>query len=93
MTHVSVIQVNVFELTTCRAFVLYNAYVAALAFTNVDVNFVLKIDQQQLALYAYFSQTMIILALLSDNVLFVQTCITLQQIRTHQSLYINAILI
>jgi len=44
-------------------------------------------------LYAYFSQTMIILALLSDNVLFVQTHITLQQMRIHQLSYINVILI
>jgi len=36
---------------------------------------------------------MIILALLSDNVLFVQIYITLQQMRIHQSLYINVILI
>jgi len=91
--HVSVIQVSVSELTTCRALVLYNAYVTAFTLVNVSVNSVLKIDQQQLALYTHFSQTMIILALLSDNVLFVQTCITLQQMRTHQLLYINAILI
>jgi len=31
--------------------------------------------------------------LLSVNVLFVQLCITLNQVRTHQLLYINAILI
>ncbi len=91
--HVSVIQVSVSELTTCRALVLYNAYVVALALVNTDVNSLLEVDQQQLALYTHFSQTMIILTLLSDNVFFVQTHITLQQIRTHQSLYINVILI
>ncbi len=36
---------------------------------------------------------MIILALFNDNILFVQICITSQQIRTHWLLYINAILI
>jgi len=81
--HVNIVQVCVSELTICRALVLYNAYVAAFVLVNTDVNSVLKIDQQQLALYAHFSQTMIILTLLSDNVLFVQTYITLQQIRTH----------
>ena len=44
-------------------------------------------------MYAHSSQTMIILTLLNDNILFVQNCITLTQIRTHQLLYINAILI
>jgi len=91
--YVSVIQVCVFKLTTCRAFVLYNTYVVTLTLVNTDVNSVLEVDQQQLAFYAHFSQTMIILTLLSDNVLFVQICITLQQMRTHQSLYIKVILI
>ncbi len=91
--HVSVIQVCVSELTTCRALVLYNTYIVVLILTDTDVNSVLKVDQQQLALYAHFSQTVVILTLLSDNVLFVQICITLQQVRTHQSLYINTILI
>jgi len=72
---------------------LYNTYVVILAFTDTDVNSVLEVDQQQLALYTHSSQTMIILALLSDNVLFVQIHITLQQMRTHQLLYINTILI
>jgi len=72
---------------------LYNAYVVALVLTDTDVNFVLEVDQQQLALYTHFLQTMVILALLNDNVLFVQICITLQQMRTHQLLYINVILI
>jgi len=81
--HISVIQVCVSELTTYRAFVLYNAYVVAFICVNTDVNSVLEVDQQQLTLYAHFSQTMIILALSDDNILFVQNCITLQQIRTH----------
>jgi len=68
-------------------------YVAALALAAVNVDSVLFIDQQQLTQYAHFSQTGVILALLSVNVLFVQLCITLNQIRTHQLLYINAILI
>jgi len=72
---------------------LYNAYVAALTLADADVNSVLKVDQQQLALYVHSSQTVIILTLLSDNILFVQICITLQQMRTHQLLYINVILI
>ncbi len=91
--YISVIQVCVSELTTCRAFVLYNIYVVTFILADTDVNSVLKIDQQQLALYAHFSQTMVILALFSDNILFVQICITLQQMRTHQLLYINVILI
>jgi hypothetical protein len=91
--HVSVVQICVSKLTTCRVLVLYNAYIAVLICVNTDVNSVLEVDQQQLALYTHFSQTMIILTLLSDNVLFVQNCITSNQMRTHQLLYINAILI
>ncbi len=91
--HVSVIQVHVSELTTCKTLILYNTYVAALIFANVDVNCVLFVDQQQFAWYAHFSQTMVILTLLSDNILFIQNCITSAQMRTHQSLYINVILI
>jgi len=72
---------------------MYNTYIVAFVLVNADVNSVLEVDQQQLALYAHFSQTMIIFALLSDNVSFVQICITLQQMRTHQSSYINVILI
>jgi len=60
---------------------------------NTDVNSVLFVDQQQLALYAHSCQTMAILTLSDDNILFVQNCITLQQMRTHQLSYINAILI
>ncbi len=91
--HVSVIQVCVLKLTTCRAFILYNTYIITIICVNTDVNSVLEVGQQQLALYAHFSQTMIILTLSDDNVLFVQNCITLQQMRTYQLLYINVILI
>jgi len=91
--HVSVIQVCVSELTTCKALILYNTYIAAFVFTDTDVNSVLFDDQQQLALYTHSCQTMVILTLSDDNILFIWNCITLQQIRTHQSLYINAILI
>jgi len=59
----------------------------------VDVDSVLFVDQQQLAQYTHFSQTRAILVLLDVNVLFVQLHITLNQVRTHQLLYINAILI
>jgi len=51
--HVSVIQVCVSELITCRALILYNAYVAAFALADADVNSVFFVDQQQLALYAH----------------------------------------
>jgi len=59
--HVSVIQVCVSELTTCRALILYNTYIAAFVLVNTDVNSVLEVDQQQLALYVHSSQTMVIL--------------------------------
>jgi len=91
--NVSVIQVCVSKLTAHRALTLYNVYVAALTLAAVDVNSVLFIDQQQLAQYTHFSQTRVILTLSDVNVLFVQLCITLNQVRTHQLSYINAILI
>ncbi len=91
--NVSVIQVHISKLTAHRALILYNAYVAALALAGVNVDLVLFVDQQQLTQYTHFSQTRIIIVLLNVNVLFVQQCITLNQIRTHHSLYINAILI
>jgi len=69
--YVSVVQVCVSELTTCRALVLYNAYVAAFVFADTDVNSVLFVDQQKLALYAHSCQTMVILTLFDDNVLFI----------------------
>ncbi len=53
--YVSVVQVCVSELTTCRALILYDTYVAALTLANADVNSVLFVDQQQLACYAHFS--------------------------------------
>ncbi len=91
--YVSVIQVYVSELITCRILILYNAYITVLVLVNINADSVLWVDQQQLALYAHFSQTMVILALLSDNILFVWNCTTSTQIRTHQLSYINAILI
>jgi len=81
--NVSVIQVCVSELTAHRALILYNAYVVALVCAAADVDLVLFVDQQQFALYTHSSQTMVILMLLDVNVLFVQHCITLNQIRTH----------
>jgi len=81
--NVSVIQVCVSELTAHKALVLYNAYVAVLILVAVDVDSVLFVGQQQLTQYTHFFQTMVILVLLSVNVLFVQKCITLNQIRTH----------
>jgi len=59
----------------------------------VDVDSVLFIDQQQLAQYTHFSQTRVILVLSDVNVSFVQLHITLNQMRIHQLLYINVILI
>jgi len=91
--NVSVIQVCVSKLTAHRALILYDAYVAALILVAVDVDSVLFVDQQQLAQYTHFSQTRAILVLPDVNVLFVQLHITLNQVRTHQLLYINAILI
>jgi len=81
--NVSVIQVHISELTAHRVLILYNVYVAALILAAVNVDSVLFVDQQQLAQYTHFSQTRGILALLSVNVLFVQLCITLNQVRTH----------
>ncbi len=91
--HVNVVQVCISKLTTYRILVLYNTYVIILICVNINVNSVLEINQQQLVLYVHFSQTIIILTLLSDNILFIQNCITLNQMRTHQLSYINAILI
>ncbi len=91
--NVSVIQVCVSELTAHRVLILYDVYVTALTLVTVDVDSVLFIDQQQLAQYTHFSQTRVILMLSDVNVLFVQLHITLNQVRTHWLLYINAILI
>ncbi len=91
--NVNVIQVQVLKLTAHRALILYDVYVAVLILVTADDDSVLFIDQQQLTLYVYFSQTMIILVLLNVNVLFVQLHITLNQMRTHQLSYINVILI
>jgi len=91
--NVSVVWVCISELTAHRALILYNAYVAALALVSVDVNLVLFVDQQQLTQYTHFSQTRVIITLSDVNILFIQQCITLNQMRTHCSLYINTILI
>jgi len=81
--NVSVVQVCISELTAHRALILYNVYVAVLTLVTVNVDSVLFVDQQQLASYAHFSQTRGILALPSVNVLFIQLCITSDQVRTH----------
>ena len=91
--YVSVIQICVSELTAHRVLILYNAYIAVLVLAAADEDSVLFVDQQQLTQYTHFSQTRVILMLFSVNVLFIQLHITLNQVRTHQSLYINAILI
>ncbi len=91
--NVSVVQVCVSELTAHRVLILYNAYVVTLTLAAVNVDSVFFVDQQQLAQYTHSFQTRVILILFSVNVLFVQLCITLNQMRTHQLLYINVILI
>jgi len=68
-------------------------YIVVLALAAVDVDSVLFVDQQQLVQYTHFSQTRVILVLSDVNVLFVQLHITLNQVRIHQLLYINVILI
>jgi len=91
--NVSVIQIHILKLTAHRALILYNVYIVIFVLVTADEDSVLFVDQQQLAQYTHFSQTRGILILLSVNVLFVQLCIMSDQIRTHWSLYINAILI
>jgi len=91
--NVSVIQICVLKLTAHRALIFYNVYVAALTLVTADEDSVLFVDQQQLTQYTHFSQTRDILALLNVNVLFVRLHIMLNQVRTHQLSYINAILI
>jgi len=91
--NVSVVQVCISELTAHRALILYNAYVAALALAGVNVDSVLFVDQQQLTQYTHFLQTRVIIVLFDVNILFIQQCITLNQMRTHCLLYINVILI
>ncbi len=91
--NVNVIQVCVSELTAHRALILYNVYIVTLILAAADEDSVFFVDQQQLTQYTYSFQTRVILVLLSVNVLFVQLCIMLNQMRTHQLLYINVILI
>jgi len=43
------------KLTAHRALVLYDTYVVVLTLATVDVDSVLFVDQQQLALYTHFS--------------------------------------
>jgi len=68
-------------------------YIVTLTLVTADEHSVLFVDQQQLTQYTHFSQTRGIHMLLSVNVLFVRLCILLNQMRTHQLLYINVILI
>jgi len=68
-------------------------YIVTLILVTADEDSVLFVDQQQLTQYTHFSQTRVIFVLLSVNILFVQLCIMSNQVRTHQSSYINAILI
>jgi len=91
--NVSVIQIHVSELTAHRVLILYNVYIAAFILAAADEDLVFFVDQQQLTQYTHFFQTRVIFVLLSVNILFVQLYIMLNQISTHQSLYINVILI
>ncbi len=70
--NVSVIWVCISKLTAHRALILYNVYVAALILVSVNVDSVLFVDQQQLIQYTHFSQTRVIIVLLSVNVSFIQ---------------------
>jgi len=81
------------KLTAHRALILYNTYVVTFTLAAADEDSVLFVDQQQVTQYTYFSQTRGILMLLNVNVLFVKLHILLNQVRTHQPSYINAILI
>jgi len=91
--NVNVVQIHILKLTAHRALILYNAYVVTLILVAADEDSVLFVDQQQLTQYTHSSQTRDILVLFNVNVLFVQLYIMLNQMRTHQLLYINAILI
>jgi len=91
--NVNVVQIHISELTAHRALILYNVYVVTLTLAAADEDSVLFVDQQQLAQYTYSSQTRDIFMLPDVNILFVQLCILLNQMRTHQLSYINVILI
>ncbi len=69
--NISVIQICVSELTAHRVLILYNVYVAVLTLVTADEDSVLFVDQQQLTQYTHFSQTRVILMLLSVNILFI----------------------
>ena len=88
--HVSVVQFCFSDLTACRTFILYQHNFAAAA---NDANSVLSVNAQQLCVFVHFSQIIVIFALFNHNVLFVQRQILKQQVLSHQSSYINAILI
>jgi len=76
-----------------QSLILYNVYVVILVLVAADEDSVLFVDQQQLTQYIHFSQSRDIFMLFNVDVSFVQLCILLNQVRTHQLSYINAILI
>ena len=88
--HVSVIQICFLNLTAHRAFILYQC---ALVTAANNANSVLSVDAQQQRIFVHSSQIIVIFVLSDCNVFFVQKQILRQQILSHQSSYINAILI
>jgi len=88
--YVSVVQICFSDLTACRTFVLYQHTLIAAA---NDANSVLLINAQQLRAFIHSFQIIVILALFDHDVFFVQRWILRQQVLSHQSLYINEILI
>jgi hypothetical protein len=89
--NVSVIQVCISELTA-QGPILYNAYVAVLILQVLMlIQFSLLISSSLLSTLTFSDK--VIIALSDVNILFVQQCITSNQIRTHHLLYINVILI
>ena len=88
--YVSVIQICFSDLTACKALILYQCVLVTAA---DDANSVLLIDAQQLHTFVHSSQIIVIFALSDHNVFFIQRWILRQQVLSHQSSYINAILI
>ena len=88
--YVSVVQICFSDLTACRTLILYQCVLTAAA---NDANSVLLINVQQLCVFVHSSQIIVIFAFSDCDVLFVQRQILRQQVLSHQSLYINAILI
>jgi len=88
--HVSVVQICFSNLTAWRALILYQC--ALIAATD-NANSVLSVNVQQLCIFIHSSQIIVFFTLSYHNVLFVQRQILRQQVLSHQSLYINAILI